>query len=137
MFTSQYTHKTILALTATILAAGGAQAYELNLGTNMPSVDFHGFASQGFLASSSYDYLANNTKDGSFQFSEAGINASINPFARTRIAAQGFLFDVGNVGQYHPFRSITRRSITRSATPSVCARAASAAPPASTTTSRT
>jgi hypothetical protein len=96
-------HKTILALTATIMAAGGAQAYELNLGTNMPPVDFHGFVSQGLLYSSSYNYLANNTKEGSFQFSEAGINASINPFDRTRISAQGFLFDTGNVGQYHPF----------------------------------
>jgi len=99
---SKLTHKTILALTASILAAGSGQAYELNLGTNMPPIDFHGFISQGFLASTKYDYLANNTKDGSFKFSEAAINASINPFPRTHIAAQGFLFDVGNVGEYFP-----------------------------------
>lgn len=102
MINSKSTHKTILALTATILAAGGAQAYELKLGTNMPPVDFHGFASQGFLASSGYNYLADNTKRGSFKFSEAAVNASMNPFPRTHIAAQGFLFDVGNVGEYYP-----------------------------------
>jgi len=102
MLNSKSTNKIILALTASILAAGAAQAYELKLGTNMPPVDFHGFASQGFLASSGYNYLADNTKKGSFKFSEAAVNASMNPFARTHIAAQGFLFDVGNVGEYYP-----------------------------------
>jgi len=102
MLKSTSIHKTILALTATILAAGGAQAYELKLGTNMPPIDIHGFASQGFLDSTGYNYLANNTKGGSFKFSEAAINASMNPFPRTHIAAQGFLFDVGNVGEYAP-----------------------------------
>jgi hypothetical protein len=100
-----FSHKTILALTATILAASGAQAYEVPLsflGTNMPPLDFHGFLSQGFLDSSKYDYLANNTKGGSFKFSEAGMNVSMNPFPHTHIAAQGFLFDVGNVGEYQP-----------------------------------
>ncbi|MDR3459039.1 MAG: hypothetical protein P4N60_16455 [Verrucomicrobiae bacterium] len=102
MKNSKRTHSAILALTATIMAAGGAQAYELKLGTNMPPIDIHGFASQGFLASTKYNYLANNTKDGSFKFSEAAVNVSMNPFPRTHIAAQGFLFDVGNVGQYYP-----------------------------------
>ncbi|HEV2694322.1 MAG TPA: hypothetical protein VG347_15620 [Verrucomicrobiae bacterium] len=102
MINPKYTHKTILALTASILAAGGAQAYELNLGTNMPPVDFHGFASQGFLDSTGYNYLADNSKRGSFKFSEAAVNASMNPFPRTHIAVQGFLFDVGNVGEYYP-----------------------------------
>ncbi len=94
---------TILSITASILAAGGVQAYELKLGTNLPPVDLHGFVSQGFLYSSDYNYLADDSKNGSFKFSEAGVNAAFNPFARTHIAAQGFLFDTGNVGQYHPF----------------------------------
>jgi hypothetical protein len=90
-------------ITASILAAEGVRAYELKLNDSLPPIDFHGFASQGFLASSDYNYLADNSKDGSFKFTEAGINASINPFPRTRITAQGFLFDVGNIGDYHPF----------------------------------
>lgn len=102
MLLDKRTHKVILALTASILAAGGAQAYELNLGTNLPPVDFHGFLSQGFLYSSDYNYLGDTTR-GSFRYTETGINASFNPFARTRITAQGFMFDTGNAGDYHPF----------------------------------
>ena len=84
-----------------LCAANSASAYELHpFGTNSPAVDFHGFASQGFLYSSKYNYLADNTTDGSFKFSEAGLNASMNPFPRTRITAQAFTFNVGDVGQY-------------------------------------
>jgi hypothetical protein len=81
------------------ISAGRLEAYELNLGTNLPPVDFHGFFSQGFLASSDYNYLGDSSR-GSFLFTEAGLNASFNPFPRTRIAAQGFTYDVGQAGQY-------------------------------------
>lgn len=101
MTTKNSTHKLALSITASILAACGAQGYELSLGTNMPPIDFHGFLSQGFLASDKYDYLA-ETKGGSFQYTEAAVNFSVNPFARTHITAQGYLFDVGKVGQYYP-----------------------------------
>ena len=94
--------KLALAITASILATAGAKAYELKLGTNMPPIDFHGFISQGFLDSSKYNYLGDSSR-GSFKFTEMGVNASMNPFPRTRIAAQGFDFDTGNVGEYHPF----------------------------------
>jgi hypothetical protein len=68
---------------------------------SLPPVTFHGFVSQGYLHSDTYDYLG-NSKDGSFEFTEAAVNASFNPFPRTRVTAQGFLFSVGNVGEYHP-----------------------------------
>ncbi len=64
----------------------------------LPAITFHGFASQGFIDTSSYNYLAADTKGGSFEFSEFGLNASASPFERTRIAAQAFMFDVGDVG---------------------------------------
>jgi hypothetical protein len=105
MTTKHSTHKLVLAITAAIMAAGGAQAYEVPLtgiNTNLPPVDFHGFASQGLLASSQYNYLADNTKTGSLEFFEAGVNASMDPFPRTHITAQGFMFDVGDIGQYKP-----------------------------------
>ncbi|MFO1477547.1 MAG: hypothetical protein U1F98_12965 [Verrucomicrobiota bacterium] len=79
------------------------QAWELKMGTNIPPVDFHGFVSQGLLYSTTYNYLADNTTRGSLEFFDAGLNFSMNPFPRTRIAAQGFMYDVGNVGQYDPF----------------------------------
>jgi hypothetical protein len=86
-----------------LLTTGRLEAAVLNLlGTNLPSLDFHGFISQGFLATTKYNYLADNTRDGSFEFTEAGLNVSLDPFPRTHVAAQGFLFDVGNVGQYDP-----------------------------------
>ena len=72
-------------------------------GTNMPPLDFHGFVSQGFLYTTKYNYLADNTKNGSFEFFEAGLNVSMNPLPRTHIAVQGFMYDLGSVGNYQPF----------------------------------
>ena len=71
---------------------------DLRLG-NLPPVSFHGFASQGFLVSGTYNYLGDTTA-GSFRFSEFGLNASMNPLPRTRIAAQGFSYCVGPTGDY-------------------------------------
>lgn len=90
------------ALVVTALATGAAHAYDLNLGKDQ-IISFHGFLSQGYLASSEYNYLAPNTTDGgSFEFTEIGVNASYSPFSRTRIAVQGFMFDVGDVGNFEP-----------------------------------
>jgi len=78
-----------------------ASAWDLNLGKDQ-TISFHGFASQGFLASTEYNYLG-ETEDGSFQFTEMGLNATYSPFKRTRIAVQGFTFDLGNVNNFTPF----------------------------------
>ena len=105
MYHKSSSHKLVLSITASILAACGAQAYDVPLtyfGTNMPPLTFHGFASQGFLASTKYNYLDKDTKNGSFRFTEAGLNAAVDPFPRTHIAAQAFLFDVGDIGKYEP-----------------------------------
>lgn len=74
---------------------------DLHIG-EAPPISFHGFLSQGFLYSSDYNYLGKST-DGSFEFTEIGINAAMNPFPKTRIAVQGFAFDVGEVGNLIPF----------------------------------
>lgn len=66
----------------------------------LPPVTFHGFVSQGYLYSQTYNYLDPETTEGSAKFFEAGVNASFNPFPRTRIAAQAFSFDVGKAGEY-------------------------------------
>ena len=75
-----------LAVLATV-APGKLEAYDLKFGTNMPALDFHGFVSQGFLYSSDYNYLGDSSH-GSFRFTEAGLNVSLNPLPRTRIAAR-------------------------------------------------
>jgi hypothetical protein len=76
------------------------QGTDLHVG-DLPPVTFHGFASQGFLVSDTYNYLGDTT-DGSARFSEFGVNASMNPLPRTRIAMQGFSYCVGNAGEYDP-----------------------------------
>ncbi len=92
--------KTFLAGLALLPATSGL-AWDLSLGKDK-NIEFHGFASQGFLASTDYDYLG-STKNGSFQFNEMGVNASFSPFNRTRIMAQGFMFDLGNVNNNQAF----------------------------------
>lgn len=82
---------------AALFAGSTAFACDVPIGDKTAS--FHGFGSQGFLASSDYNYLG-HSKDGSFEFNEFGLNTSISPFNRTRITAQAFTFDVGNVGNY-------------------------------------
>lgn len=93
--------KTASMLGLATVAGLTAHAWELDLGKGQ-KIDFHGFASQGFLASTDYDYLGKTT-DGSFQFTELGLNASYSPFNRTRITVQGFAFDTGKVGNLEPF----------------------------------
>jgi hypothetical protein len=102
MIKSQRTSKYLHWTAASLLSVTAAQAYELKFGTNLPPVDVHGFASQGFLYSSDYNYLG-DTEDGTGQFTEIGLNLTFSPFDRTRIAVQGFAFDVGDVGNLMPF----------------------------------
>lgn len=83
-----------------VISSTRAPADELPLfGPEAPTVGVHGFVSQGYLASSEYNYLGDSSQ-GSFKFTEAGLNASFDPFARTRISAQGFSYDVGPAGDY-------------------------------------
>ena len=85
----------LVAITSGRLDAADWQLF----GPNAPDIEFHGFASQGFLGSTSYNYLG-DTKTGSLEFTEFGLNASFNPFPRTRIMAQAFSYDVGAAGKY-------------------------------------
>jgi len=90
----------LLLTTLAAISGGRLEALDFQFfGTNGPPMDFHGFASQGYLYSSKYNYLGNSS-GGSFKFSEAGLNVSINPLPRTRIAAQAFTYDVGPAGDY-------------------------------------
>lgn len=91
----QLKHATLAG--AAVFAGFTAAAWDLDLGSQ--KVQFHGFASQGLLYSGDYNYIGKTT-DGSVEFNEFGLNASISPFNRTRITAQAFTFDAGNVGNY-------------------------------------
>jgi len=91
----------LLAAIAAI-SIGQSRAADWQLfGPNAPDIEFHGFASQGFLDSTGYNYLG-ASKNGSLAYTELGLNASFNPFPRTRIALQGIAYDVGDAGKYDP-----------------------------------
>jgi hypothetical protein len=71
------------------------------LGSNPLGVDVHGFVSQGFILSTGNNYLA-ESKRGSFEFNEAGINFSKGLGDRLRVGMQFFVRDLGAVGNYTP-----------------------------------
>ncbi len=74
------------------LMSSGAWAYE------MAGVDIHGFVSQGFIYSEHFNYLTNDSKDGSFQYNELGINFGKELTENLRLGIQLFSRDVGDAG---------------------------------------
>jgi hypothetical protein len=103
--TRRLTRELFVALLTVICVGGVGRAGRLQaadwkvFGPDAPDIEFHGFASQGFLDSTGYNYLG-ASKTGSLEFTEMGLNASFNPFPRTRIMAQGFANDMGQAGRY-------------------------------------
>ncbi|HEY0710229.1 MAG TPA: hypothetical protein VGG33_25685, partial [Polyangia bacterium] len=62
-------------------------------------LEFHGFVSQGFLKSTGNNYLA-QSKRGSWEFAEVGINFTKTLSDRLRAGIQLFARDVGDIGNY-------------------------------------
>ncbi len=60
-------------------------------------IDIHGFISQGYLCSSSHNYLAKNSKGGSFNFNEIGINFGKELNEKLRIGIQLISRDLGGL----------------------------------------
>ena len=59
-------------------------------------IDIHGYVSQGYLKSDKNNYLV-NSKDGSFEFTELGINFS-KEFEKLRVGLQLLSRDMGEFG---------------------------------------
>jgi hypothetical protein len=76
-----------------------ARGAELALPLGPEAVQVHGFVSQGFIKSTGNDYLA-NSKRGSFEFSELGINFTSQLTDRLRFGVQLFAHDLGPIGNY-------------------------------------
>ena len=74
------------------LAAGAASTF-----ADEP-VQIHGFVGQAYVLSSGNAYLAPNSKDGSFDLNELGVNFGISPTDRLRIGVQFFARDLGDFG---------------------------------------
>lgn len=81
------------------LAVCPLEAVELKVfGTNVPAVDLHGFASQGFIWNTGHnDYLGGDSSGGSFDFREYGLNMSIAK-GKWRVGAQFFGQKLGPYG---------------------------------------
>jgi hypothetical protein len=62
------------------------------------TVQFHGFFAQGFLYSDKNNYLTMKTSEGSFSFTEGGVNVSTNLTDRLRLGAQAYIHNIGHLG---------------------------------------
>jgi hypothetical protein len=90
-----------VSLAASLLALPGlARAEDASDGSSPLGIEIHGFVSQGFIKSTSNNYLAEDSKKGSFEFSEVGINFSKQLTDRMRVGLQLFTHDLGPLGNY-------------------------------------
>jgi hypothetical protein len=93
--------RNLAALGAALLFPLQAAAAGLALPGELPELQLHGFISQGYLLSSSNNYLA-DTSRGSFDFSEVGLNATLPATDRLRLGLQLFSRKLGPLGDYRP-----------------------------------
>ena len=90
----------VLAVSAlALLAQRPAAAAGLTLPGQLSELQIHGFISQGFLLTSANDYLAHSS-EGSFEFTEIGLNFTLPATDRLTIGLQIFSHDLGPVGDY-------------------------------------
>lgn len=87
----------VLALGQAIIA-GHADADDRDPPSD-DALQIHAFVSQGYLRSSDNNYLA-DSKRGSFEFWEAGINVTRSLSDRVRVGIQLFSRDLGPLGDY-------------------------------------
>jgi hypothetical protein len=66
-----------------------------------PPIEVHGFVSQGFIKTTDNNYLA-DSKRGSAEFTEVGINFTKSLSDRLRVGMQLFTRDLGPIGNYTP-----------------------------------
>jgi hypothetical protein len=90
----------VLAVSALfLLAQRTAAAAELSLPGPLPQLQVHGFLSQGFLLTSSNEYLAYSSR-GSFEFTEIGLNFTLPATDQLTLGLQIFSHDLGPTGGY-------------------------------------
>jgi hypothetical protein len=88
------------AMLCTGLRATPALAQEGEDG--VPAIEFHGFASQGFILTLQNEYLADDSTDGSFEFSEIGFNFTKELTKTLSTGGQLFAQDLGRAGNLKP-----------------------------------
>ena len=65
-------------------------------------IQIHGFGSQGFALSDQNNYLTMHTSTGSLQFTDGGLNVTMQVTSKLRVGAQVYVRDVGALGRWHP-----------------------------------
>lgn len=90
----------MLAILASLVFGSSAAAWTLGDLDSPTTIDVHAFVSQGFIKSTSHDYLVADSTTGSFEFSEAGINFTTQLTDRLRVGLQLFAYDLGSLGTF-------------------------------------
>ncbi len=62
----------------------------------------HGFASQGFAISNRNNYLTMSTSRGAFDFTDGGVNVSVQVTDKLRVGAQAYVRNIGTLGGWRP-----------------------------------
>jgi hypothetical protein len=83
------------------LLSRNAAAVDIGPAGEPTSVAVHGFVSPGFIVSTGNNYLA-NTKGGTFEFTEVGLNFTVPVTDKLRAGMQLFARDLGRIGNYAP-----------------------------------
>jgi hypothetical protein len=65
-------------------------------------VEVHGFVSQGFILTVGNEFISERSTDGSFEFTEIGVNFTKSLGERLRFGLQLFAQDLGPTGDYRP-----------------------------------
>lgn len=91
----------VLSPLVSSLSALPASAQELDDGSGL-GIEVHGFASQGFILTVNNDYLAEKTTEGSFEFSEVGLNFTKELADTLVTGVQLFAHDLGPSGNFDP-----------------------------------
>jgi hypothetical protein len=92
----------VVVAMALVLGAGAARAETNDVEGGLLGIDIHAFASQGFLVTTGNEYLVEDSKRGSFQFSELGVNIGKEFTPNLRFGAQFFARNFGAAGNYVP-----------------------------------
>src|SRR5271157_1790111 len=95
-------HRQIVKVALFCLCVGqtALQAQEFKLFDR--TIQFHGFASQGFIYTNDNNWLTMHTSQGSGAFTDFGANASMQVTDKFRIGAQVYDRNLGNLGEWHP-----------------------------------
>jgi hypothetical protein len=87
---------TTAAMVGAMTMMSALQGQEVNIAGR--SVQVHGFASQGFAYSNQNNYLSMKTSEGSFAFTDAGLNVSTRILSNFRVGAQVYTRNIGQLG---------------------------------------